>query len=238
MTYSMLLVRVLMAGSVALLGGCASETLFESQFNNDAIGGPPAHNQATGTLTTTGAPGGVVVVGPVPGSKSNEHWVKISRTGDKNTAPITEMPCTFAKFEGDGTYTLLAALFIPSKDAQGQPTGLATVEFDTSPVGSPANAQFLHLDFMQNGTVRMDDGPVTWGTFPHDQFFTLAVTLDIGASTVAHMSLFGTGASGQQDYNVPLGNIAHQIGGVKFWMGFPWLGSFDVTDILVTKKTS
>jgi hypothetical protein len=218
------------AAVLALASGCASETLFQSQFNSNAVGAPPAHVQAVGTIDVSGAPGSVLVVDPPPGA--SEHWVRISRGGDAQ-APITEMPCTFAKFEGDGTYSLLVAMFIPSG------SGLATVEFDTGPQAGPPNAQFLHLDFMQNGTVRMDDNPgVTWGSYPHDQFFTLAVTLDIGATTVAHMSLLGTGTSGTFDYNVPGGSLAHQIGVVKFWMGFPWTGSFDVTDILVTKRTS
>jgi hypothetical protein len=31
--------------------------------------------------------------------------------------------------------------------------------------------------------------------------------------------------------------LARQFGAVKFWMGFPWEGSFDVTEILVSLKT-
>jgi hypothetical protein len=235
MTYAPLLRtarRALLAASVpallALATGCSSVTVFQSQFNANPVGSPPPAAQAVGTLALAGAPGSIVVVNPPPGA--TEHWVRISRTGEG--APITTMQGNFANASGDGTYTMLAAIFIPSG------SGLATVEFDTSPSASPANAPFLHLDFLQNGTVRMDDNAgVTWGAYPHDQYFTLIATLDVGATTTAHLSMLGNGASGTFDYPVPLSSLAHQIGAVKFWMGFPWQGSFDVTDVLVTKRT-
>jgi hypothetical protein len=210
-----------------LASGCASETLFQSAFNQNPIGSPPPTAQATGTVTLAGAPGSIVVVGPPPGA--TEQWVKISRNGEQ--APITTMLCNFSQFRGEGSYSLVASLFIPSN------VGLATVEFDTAAQGAPPGIGFLHLDFMQNNTVRLDDGGITWGTFPRDQFFSLAVTLDItSTSATAHMSLFGTGASGTKDYNVTPLSLARQIGAVKFWMGFPWQGSFDATDIIVTRK--
>jgi hypothetical protein len=211
-----------------LVAGCASETLFQSGFNQNTIGSPPPAAQAVGTVALSGAPGSVVVVAPPPGA--SEHWVKISRNG-KN-APITTMLCNFSQFRGDGTYTLIAALFIPSN------AGPATVEFDTSPQSQPPGFGFLHLDFLQNNTVRInDDATTAWGAFPRDQLFTLVVTLDITSqSATAHMSLFGAGASGTKDFNVTPLSLARRLGAVKFWMGFPWEGSFDATDIVVTRK--
>ncbi len=220
----------LVGGLVLLLTGCGSVTIFQSAFNSNPVGSPPAHNQATGTIDVSGATGSVLIVSAPQGATGN--WAQIRRSGDAQ-APITTMQCTPSKFPGDGSYTLLAALFIPSST-----TGLATVEFDTSPVGAPASASFLHLDFMQDNTVRInDDSGQTFGTFPRNQVFTLSVTLDISSSAAtAHMSLFGTGASGSKDFNVTPLSLARQFGGVKFWMGFPWTGSFDVTDILLTRK--
>jgi hypothetical protein len=106
-----------------LLAGCASETLLQSSFNANAIGAPPATSQAVGTMhVVDGAPGSVVIVGPVPGS--NENWVRISRAAQpNNTAPISMLEGDFSQFRGDGTYGFLAALFIPSG------SGLASVEF-------------------------------------------------------------------------------------------------------------
>ena len=215
-------------GLLMMVASCASETLFQSSFNASPVGAPPPQVQATGTISVGGAPGSVTIVGPVPGT--TENWVQVQRSSEQ--APISEMRCDFSASRGDGTYSLLCSLFIPSG------SGLATVEFATSPFGSPQSAGFLHLDFLQDNTVRLDDdaGEV-FGTFPRDQFFALAVTLEVGASSaVAHISLFGTGASGSKDHDVTPLSLAHQVGAVKFWMGFPWTGSFDVTDIHVSYK--
>jgi hypothetical protein len=173
-----------------------------------------------------------VIVGPVP--NSNERWVQISRASvANNQAPISVMQGNFAKTYPDGSYGFLGALFIASG------SGLASVEFDTSPFGSPASTSFLHLDFLQNGTVRFDDNPgVTFGGFPHNQFFTLSVGIDVTSTTaVAHVTLFGTGTSGGTfDYTIKQPNFARQYGAIKLWMGYPWTGSFDATDLLVTRK--
>jgi hypothetical protein len=214
------------------LSGCAAETLFLANFKNDAVGSPPATNQNIGTVQFAGAPGSVVVVNSVP--NSNAHWVKISRASiANNQAPITELRGKLIKTYSAGSYGFLAAIFIPSG------SGLATVEFDTSPVASPPSAEFLHLDFLENGKVRFDDNPsVTFGNFPHDKFFTLSVNMEITATTaVAHVTLFGAGTSGGTfDYTIQHPNFAREYGAIKLWMGFPWTGSFDMTDVLVTRK--
>jgi len=220
------------AGAAALMltTGCSSVTLFQSNFNSDPVGAPPSHMQATGTIDVAGNTNSVMTVNAPSGG--NEHWAKISRS-DKE-APITTMLCNFSAMNGTSTSSLAAAMFIPNG------SGLATIEFDTSPFGSPANTGFLHLDFMEDGTVRMDDNPAeVWGTYAHDKSFDVFVTLDITTTTaVAHISLIGSGTSGTKDYNVPLGKFANQLGAVKFWMGFPWQGSFEVTDIIVTKRSN
>jgi hypothetical protein len=224
----------LLAAAAALLavGGCSSQTLFQSSFSTNPVGAPPSPTQATGTVQVSGAPGSVVIVGPVP--SSSENWVKISRASlANNTAPISTMQGNFAKTFSDGTYGFLGAFFIPSG------SGLATVEFDTSASGAPASTGFLHLDFLQNNTVRVDDDPsVTFGSFPRDKFFTLSVTMEItSTSAQAHMTLFGTGTSGGTfDYAIKQPNFARQYGAIKLWMGYPWTGSFDATDLIVTRK--
>src|SRR5262245_4227062 len=57
--------RLLLAAAVpalfALITGCASETLFQSQFNANPVGAPPPAAQAVGTLAIAGAAGSVVV---------------------------------------------------------------------------------------------------------------------------------------------------------------------------------
>lgn len=226
-------VRLLAAAGVFLaLAGCASETLFQSSFNANPVGSPPSPTQAVGTAQVSGDPGSVVIVGPVP--NSNENWVKIARASvANNQAGISTFQGNFSKTYSDGTYGFLGAIFIPSG------SGLASVEFATSPFGSPSSTSFLHLDFLENGTVRFDDDAgVTFGTFPHDQFFTLSVGIEVTSTTaVAHVTLFGTGTSGGTfDYNIKHPNFARQYGAIKLWMGFPWTGSFNMTDLLVTRK--
>jgi hypothetical protein len=213
-------------------------TLFQSSFDSNAVGGPPSHNQSTGTIDVSGAPGSVVIVFPPPNATGN--WAKIQRIGGPGTA-ISTMQCNFSQPPQDGSYSLVAVLFIPSG------SGLATVEFDTSAQANPPSIGFLHLDFgdftsnnlVQKNTVRInDDNGQLFGTFPRDRFFTLAVNLEIrSSSATAHMNLYGAGASGTKDLNniTPL-SLARQFGEVKFYMGFPWNESFDVTNILVTRK--
>jgi hypothetical protein len=209
--------------------GCVSgtTTLFQSGFNSNSIGAPPAAIQTTGTVQVFGPPGSVVISGPPP--QANGNWLAVSRVAGP-AAPIAGMEGDFARHPGVGTYSFLGVLYIPKG------TGAATIEFDTSPQTSPPVAQFLHLDFLPNDTVRVDDnGQAVFGSFQHDQFFTLSVKLDVfSVCTVAHMTLFGTGASGSLDYRVPLSNLAPQIGALKVWMGFPWGGTFKATDLLVT----
>jgi hypothetical protein len=127
-------------------------------------------------------------------------------------------------------------LFVPSG------SDIATVQFE--PFGQPVNnpAGFLHLDFMQDNRVRIDDNEGTrFGTFPRDQPFIVQVTLNITATTqTAHVVLAGAGASGIADYTIlpAFRTLAQQFGAIRVWMGFPSTGSFDATTIVVTRQTS
>jgi hypothetical protein len=138
----------------------------------------------------------------------------------------------FARFDGVGNYWLLASLYIPDG------TGAVTVQFE--PFIEPNEYfGFMHLDFMPEGDVRIDDGPVRFGHFPRDLAFVLSVNLVITATTAtAHISLIGEGTSGSTDVSVnpSLLSAARQFGAVRFWMGFQWQGSFFVDNILVTRR--
>lgn len=217
-----------LAGLCFTLVSCDAVTIFQSSFSSNTVGSPPAHTQATGTVDVSGDPGSVVITGPVSGSTGN--WAKISRAEELSS--ISVMQCNLTGPSGQGSYSMLAALFIPTG------SGLATVEFASANLG-PGPIGFLHLDFLENNTIRLDDdNSQVFGTFPRDQFFTVAVTLEVTASSTAvHIQLYGTGASGTKDYNVTTPSLATQFGSVRFWMGYPWIGSFYVTDILVSKKS-
>jgi hypothetical protein len=229
--WSRMLAGMATAAGLVLLGGCASETLFRSSFNSQAPGQVPSTTQTVGTANVSADPGGVIIDGPVPGS--SENWVRIGRTNAQHSA-IAVFQGDFAKTYPAGTYNFLGALFIPSG------TGLASVEFDTGPSGGPPSTSFLHLDFTTDNNVRINDDPDnTWGIFPRNQVFTLSVSLEVtSTSAIAHMALFGTGASGTRDFTIPapFSNFARQFGAIKVWMGFPWSGSFDATDLIVTRR--
>lgn len=164
---------------------------------------------------------------PPPGATTN--WVEISHPNANS--PQTALQGKFNSPHGDGTYGLLAVMFIPTG------SGVITLQFEPVQNGPSSYTNFLHLDFMPNNTVRIDDSSTTFGTFPRDQFFTISVNLKISpTSATAQMQLFGTGASGNLDYNLqpPFINLARQIGGIRFWMGAQHAGTFKVDDIVVS----
>jgi hypothetical protein len=202
-------------------------------FNSDTVGSPPADTQGTGTVSLAPGAGTITVVdAPAPGLAANK-WVRLNHP----TTPSQEtvMRCTFSRFDGVGNYTFLASLYIPSG------TGAVTVQFETFQGSVNSAPGFLHLDFMPEGDVRIDDSSVRFGQFPRDRTFALSVNLDITSTTAtARIALHGTGASGTQDVNINPASltVARQFGAVRFWMGFQWQGPFFVDDILVTRRNS
>jgi hypothetical protein len=111
-----------------------------------------------------------------------------------------------------------------------------TLQFvpDFDPQGS---VNFMHIDFMSEGDVLIDDG-VRFGQFPKDRPFTLSVKLAItDTNATAEITLFGTGASGSRTVNVnpQLMVPARRFGGVRFFMGFQQRGTFFGKDIIVTR---
>lgn len=219
--------------SLLVFSTCGSTTVLLSNFSDDTIRSPPASTQATGTVTTEPGAGKVIVVAaPNPNLPANK-WAQISHP----TAPSEETALTgnFSRFDGVGKYALLASLYIPSG------TGIVTVQFETFPQGPHPHLSFLHLDFMPEGDVRIDDSNVRFGQFPRDQSFVLSVNLAITATTAtAEIMLLGGNASGNTHVSVQpvLIPLARQFGAVKFWMGFQHKGTFFVDDILVTRKNS
>jgi hypothetical protein len=226
--------RLLFFLALPLLAGCQSVTVFQSNFSSTVVGQPPTAVQATGTATVFGARGSVLIVGgPTQG---NDHWLQISRASlANNSAPISGMLGTLASQPG-GQYNFICAMYIPSG------SGLATLSFEPVPQPQPGGmVDFLHLDFMQNNTVRLNDNNTTeFGSFPRDKPFDVSVSLNTAASPpTAHIGIAGSGASGATDYTItaPVGFV-RQFGAVRVWMGYPWTGSFDSADLLVTHPTN
>lgn len=212
---------------LTLFAGCNRETLFKSNFNADPLNAPPSHTQSVGTLDIDGPAGNVKIIeSPI---NSGGKWVQVIRTDGQQS--VTGIKCNNAKFIGDGKYHFSAALFIPKG------AGVVTVQFE--PVGQPVGTlfNFLHIDFTQDNMIRIDDDDASkFGSWQNNSLFSLFVSLDInGTASKATISLAGANTSGSVEYTIlaPFQNVSRQFGAVRLWMGFPWTGSFDATDILV-----
>lgn len=216
---------------VVLLTACNSNTVLLVNFNSDTVGSPPGTVQSTGTVALDVGAGTVTVVAAPAAGMPNNKWGRISHP----TAPSaqTAMRCNFENVSGPGHYGLISVMYIPSG------TGVVTIAFE--PAGQPASSylNFLHIDLMPEGNVRInDDSKTLFGSFPHDQSFTLNVVLDItDSSATAEVSLVGGVASGNTTVTIEPAfmPIARQFGAVRYWMGFQHQGSFFVDDVLVTR---
>lgn len=234
-TYAAKLRLVLFVGSLIALttaGSCNSETFFKSNFDATAVNQPPAATQAVGTASVDGPPNSVIVVAAPPNAQPSGKWLQVSRP---NGGQVASFQGKLKQQPGNGTYVFSTAMFMPQKNS-----GVATIQFEQfgQPVSDPSG--FLHLDFLDNNRIRIDDDDGTiFGQFPRDQVFIVQVTLDInGTAPKAHILLSGAGASGETDRTVIPRLIpqALQFGAVRIWMGFPHTGAFQATNVLVQRK--
>jgi len=220
----------LLVGSLSLLlAGCASQTLFQSNFGATPVGQAPAPMQAVGTAGVFGAPGGAVIAPSPIGTGGN--FLQVNRVGQVDVG----MQGKLAQFLGDGSYTFDATMYMPSG------SGTASISFEPSsaPLGSPFSS-FMHLDFLDSNFVRIDDITTTGLAFPRDQPFIVQVTLQIGSpQSTAHIVLAGAGTSGSPvDYTIlpPFQGASHDFGAIRIWMGFDHHGPFDATNVVVTRR--
>ena len=213
--------------NIALLGQIvfvtAQETLFLSNFDSKT-GLPPTPVQAVGTATVDGPANGVIVIEPpvLP----SDNWVRISRpTGPEGEAALH---CILTEAPGFGVYTFSAELFLSDT------SGIASISFETA-----AFEQFLHVDFLPTNRARIDDIGVEFGSFPRNAGFIVQVILTVAASSSRALVVLTGSASGAQEAVVqaPFQNLAPLFGSVKVWQGFPNTGSFDVTNIQVTRAS-
>jgi hypothetical protein len=226
-TYFLLPIFVMMG---LLLSSCSSTTVLLANFKNDTIGSSPATAQPTGTVSVEPGAGTVTVVAaPRPELPSNK-WAGISHPFAQTN--LTQIKGKFTQF-GTGNYGLLASLHIPSG------SGVVTVQFEASDKSPLPFGDFMHLDFMPEGDVRIDDTNVRFGHFPRDENFVLSVNLVITAtSATAEISLLGGEASGSTNVNIGANvlPLARQFGAVTFQVGSFHKATFFVDDIVVTRK--
>jgi|GEM_PF-588493 hypothetical protein len=213
--------------NITLLGKIAfltiPKTLFRSNFDPTPDGQPPSTTQAVGTGRVDGPPGSVIVIDP-PFAHTNK-WVQISRPTGPQVAGFVGV---LTEVNGDGIYHFSAEMFMPTG------SGVASISFETS-----VAQEFLHIDFLADNKVRIDDNASTeFGLFPRDRVFLVQVTLNISAAqSTVHVALSGT-ASGDQNYIMPppFQILSRQFGEIRVWQGFPHTGAYDATNIVVTRE--
>jgi hypothetical protein len=231
------LVMVALCAAMSLAANCDVETLFSDNFETDIVNGAPAAAAPTGHIRVEKGNGSVLVVNsPAPASNPGK-WTRISHSGF-NT-PETSMILDLTRASGSQTSTLLATMLVPDPGPRppqfpGLARALGTVQFEETLGGGQAGA-FLHLDFMDTGVVRIDDGP-SFGSYPFGQPFTLIVSNEPGAgSATAHITLGGA-ASGQIDRPIAFPGLVPSFNAVRLWIGAQFTSSFLVDDLTVFAK--
>jgi hypothetical protein len=218
---------------VVLLSGCPATTLLSVKFDADAIGSPPATTQAVGTVSLDEGAGSIRVVNTPAPAVTATKWVRISHP--TSPTPQTSMRAQMGAPAGDGSITLTTALYIPAG------TGAVTVQLEPFSMSEDSYFNFIHVDLMPDGSLRINDGPTTFGHFPHDQVFLLVATLNASSTAATvRVALAGSGTSGSQDVPISasLLGFARQFGAVRIWMGFQHRGQFYADDVLVLKRAS
>jgi len=202
------------------------KTLFSSNFDPTPDGDPPSTVQAVGTARVEGPPRSVIVVDP-PFPHTNK-WVQITGMRPTNgESGIASFWGVLTEVDGDGVYDFSAAIFVPAGSS------VSSISFATA-----AAQEFMHIDFTVNNHVQIDD-TVEFGSYVHDQVFLVQVTLNISAAqSTAHVRVSGGGASGDHVYIMPqpFHILSRQFGAIRLWKGFGDLGSFDATNIVVSRE--
>jgi hypothetical protein len=203
--------------------------VFHADFDSDAVGQPPSPTQSVGTVQVEPTDGTVdVVASPLPDIPRTK-WIRL---GVPATRPRAALKGGFTGVHDGGDYNLVAYLFIRG--------GTSTVTVQFEPAGQEPNdySNFLRLDFMPEGDVRIDDG-TRFGHYPRDKIFGLRVNLVIdNSSAAAHISLFGEGASGSADMSLQPAMLAfaRRFAAVRFWLLFGLQGQFFVDNIDVVRR--
>jgi hypothetical protein len=216
--------RLCLVISLTIMSSCNGEKILVANFNGNPLGQPPVHNQEVGVIDNI-IPIENSIVAKVPNVPSN--WVKITRPN--NPQVIAGILGTATTSKGIGKYTFTATLFIPDDG------GMATIQFEPFNQ-TPPNLAYLHIDFLRNNKVRVNDSEVAvFGNFPHNQPFIVQVILTIKSSeSTADIVLSGANTSGQFHISNFTGSgFAPRFGCVRLWMGFPWVGTFYATNIVL-----
>jgi hypothetical protein len=215
---------LLLAGTFMTMSSCGSERLLSARFYDQAVGNPPAINQEVGQVRAGDFGTVNVVPGPKPGSG---NWVQLTSYQDQKGAPA-RLRGSFSAFRGDGRYLVTMRLFIKSQMG-------AFISFGAGQFDAPS---FFTLDLPQSGSLYAPGSRTIIGGFPHDQFFSVAVNLNIGPTSTVKVTLLGL-AHGSFDYTLePQANdLARQFVYVTLETDFPEVGTLFANDLSVIYNT-
>src|SRR6187455_355217 len=136
-----------LAAAMPLLAGCSDETLFQSNFDATAVDQPPAATQAVGTAAVEGPTGSVLVVAAP--DALNGKWLRLQRPNADTGFPAFQG--ILSHVGNEGRYTFSTIMFMP--------TGADTTTIQFEQLTPPQS--FVHLDFMPENNVRIDDNEAT-----------------------------------------------------------------------------
>lgn len=203
-----------------------STTVFHANFDADSLTNPRA---LVGRLYVEPSDGTVnVIQTPSPDVTSPLKWVRV---GFPATRPRSSLKAVFTTIDGPGIYTITATMFI--RDT----AGLVTLQFEPNINGPLDYLNFMHLDFMPEGNVRIDHAE-TFGRYSKNQVFNITIELALtSAEGRARITLSGPGAGGSHLYQLPRQalNFAARFNSIRFWLEFGQ-GQFFVDNILVTRR--
>jgi len=174
----------LVAGAVALgASSCNTERLLSVSVDDERAGDIPNFTQEIGKARTGDF--GRVRVADSPGPSAPGKWIQLTQA---NHAPPTELVGFFTAVRGPGRYLFTCQLFVPQGNAAF--VGLNETSGGLDP------GSFIMLSFLSGGSVSAISGSgskqPSIGQFPHDQAFSVSVSLDVGATTTtATVTLLG-----------------------------------------------
>ncbi|HEX6284134.1 MAG TPA: hypothetical protein VFZ71_04640, partial [Pyrinomonadaceae bacterium] len=202
-------------------------TLFKANFDADSFNSPRA---IVGELRVEPANGTVnVIQTPLPDVTSPTKWVRVGFPATGNRSSVRGI---LSRVDGPGIYTITATMFIRDR------ASLVTLQLEPD-LPPQEYLHFMHLDFMPEGDVRIDDGP-RFGSYSDDKVFNIRIDLTVNNSSArAHVTLSGPGASGSIDYNLPslMMSLARRFHAIRFWLNFGAEGGqFFVDNIQVTRR--
>src|SRR5205823_2559079 len=151
-------------------------TVLLANFNAEAVNSPPAGTQPVGTVQSSdGGSGGSVRVVALPDPAAPSKAARINHPTLGAAGPV--LRAQFDSAHGTGHYGMLAAVFIPSD------TGAVTLVLESLNGNVSSALQFLHLDFMPENNVRLNDNNADrFGTFPRDKTFVVSIVVDTTVS--------------------------------------------------------